>query len=362
MVKGMKAVIMTEHGLRLATVPISEPGPDEVLVRIEYASVCGSDYPFLSRSKDSSHLNGAVFGHEGGGTVTLVGGQVTNVAPGDKVGIESHRARKSWLDGGNNPYTDPLSAIIGHRAFPEGEMPQGTFAEFITVPAVYVHRIPNKLFHAYPGSLWEPLGNAIRVSNVLQAQVRGTPRAVVSGCGPQGLMLLLIMKHWLGFKEVYATDFSKSRLELVEQLGIAKPYTPDKLPDVAPEVWLEMSGAYPAFEDGFRRLVPGGSMILFGLLAKQVELFEDIPYNEFVFQSMQREKAGKTLLGVCGRLSSDWELAPKIITRCLAGNVDLSSLYSYFGPLENLIPLVQNGHVPPKENSFLKAVFSGFLI
>ena len=160
----VKAIVVREHGLEVSEIQKPVPKQGEALIRIEWASVCGSDYPLLNGLSDKSHLIRRVMGHEGAGSVIepAAGFQV-----GEKVAFESHRARAEWLQQGKDPYADPEFAIIGYRGFSNQKPPQGTWAEFISVPTVYLHRIAKELYDYYPGSLWEPLGNSIRLASFI---------------------------------------------------------------------------------------------------------------------------------------------------------------------------------------------------
>ncbi len=122
-----------------------------------------------------------------------------------------------------------------------------------------------------------------------------------------------------------------------------------------------MSGSTAAYAQALKGVKKGGSLILFGLPTKDSELTEGVSFKEFIFQSKRMVNEGINLIGVCGRLKEDWDEAPKIVER-LSKKVNLAELYTFFGPLENLLPLVKNGNIPPKSEPLIKAVFSGFLI
>ncbi len=357
----MKAIVMTPNGLKLSDVQKPTPGPDEVLVRIEWASVCGSDYPFLNGVVDNSHLIGKVMGHEGAGQIVEIGNDVKGFHTGEKVAFESHRARKEWLKDGNDAYKDKHFAIIGYRGFPKGKPPQGTWAEYISVPAVYAHKIPNELAYHYPGSLWEPLGNSIRLATAVKERFPDKNKEIVfSGCGPQGMLAMLILNKYYGYKKIIALEVSDKRIELMNKLGIAKVYKPSEMPKISPEMWVEVSGAYPAYKQAIETTKKGGTIILFGLIKKDIEI-EGLPYNTFVLDLHETKQDGLNLIGISGRLNEDWVKCPEVIKE-LAGTVDLNELYSYYGPLQNMPHIEQSIGLPPKDPEFVKAVFSGFLL
>src|SRR5690349_17054229 len=92
-----RGVVLTDAGsYGVEEIVLDEPGPDEVVVRIEATGVCHSDLHSVETlwASRPPHL----LGHEGAGTVEAVGADVTNVAPGDRVvlGWRSPCGRCRW--------------------------------------------------------------------------------------------------------------------------------------------------------------------------------------------------------------------------------------------------------------------------
>ncbi|KAK0381869.1 alcohol dehydrogenase [Colletotrichum limetticola] len=89
-----RAVVYTEPGTtqtEVVELPIPEPGPGEVLVRLQYSGVCHTDYGFCMNAFSSVPFptpKGQIGGHEGVGEVVAVGTGVTSPAIGDRVGIK----------------------------------------------------------------------------------------------------------------------------------------------------------------------------------------------------------------------------------------------------------------------------------
>ena len=90
----MKALLKTEKapGAEIRDIDVPEPGPKDVLIKIKAAAICGTDIhihewtPFAqTRVKPPM-----VFGHEGCGEIVKAGSQVTNVAVGDLIAVETH--------------------------------------------------------------------------------------------------------------------------------------------------------------------------------------------------------------------------------------------------------------------------------
>jgi threonine 3-dehydrogenase len=90
----MRALAKTRPapGAELVERPVPTPGAGEVLLRIEAASICGTDYHLYAWDAWAQDVMRppTVLGHELAGRVVAAGGAVTRVREGDLVGVESH--------------------------------------------------------------------------------------------------------------------------------------------------------------------------------------------------------------------------------------------------------------------------------
>src|ERR1700685_63917 len=85
----MKALLLTKYrSLEIADFPAPEPGPDEVVIRVEACGICGSDVHGYDGSS-GRRIPPIVMGHEAAGTVAAVGAGVTGYAAGDRVTFDS---------------------------------------------------------------------------------------------------------------------------------------------------------------------------------------------------------------------------------------------------------------------------------
>ena len=129
----MKAVVKArpEPGVQIAEVPEPQPGEDEILVRVEATSICGSDLAIYEwRDWVAERMQTPrVVGHEFCGTVETVGARVERVKPGDFIAAETH-----IVDGTCH------QCLIGEKHVCSnvqilGFDRDGCFAELITIPA-----------------------------------------------------------------------------------------------------------------------------------------------------------------------------------------------------------------------------------
>ncbi len=184
----MKAAIL--HGredLRVEEMPVPEPGPGEVLVRIESALTCGTDLKVFRRGYHARMIRPpAVFGHEFAGVIRALGPGVSGWSVGDRV-VAANSAPCGacrYCRAGQEQLCDDLLFL------------NGAYAEFIRIPARVVGR---NLLRLAPGTafrdaaLTEPL--ACVVLGVEELALRAGERLLVLGAGPIGLMFLALGRH-----------------------------------------------------------------------------------------------------------------------------------------------------------------------
>jgi len=262
-------------GLALDEVPIPVPSEDEVLVRVDAASICGTDL-HIFRWDDWARnriLPPLTIGHELAGTVVETGRAVRHAAPGDYVSAESH------VTCGNCFYCRTGRGHLCERTQILGVDRDGAFAEYVAIPESVLWQNDRAKLPPEIATLQEPFGNAVFA--VGHTDVAGRTVAVL-GCGPVGLFSIGIARA-SGAGRVLASDTRPFRLRLAEQMGVHAALDVGGVADVPswfveqnegehPDVVFEMSGAPEAIADAFRIARNGGRVILFGIPAQPVEL------------------------------------------------------------------------------------------
>ncbi len=264
-----------EPGLVLDELPVPTPADDEVLVRVEAASVCGTDLHIFrwddwARQRIKPPLT---LGHEFAGTVVEVGRNVRHAAPGDYVSAESH------VTCGNCIHCRTGRAHMCERTQILGVDRDGAFAQYVAIPESVLWQNDRAKLPPEIATLQEPFGNAVFA--VSHADLAGKTVAVL-GCGPVGLFSIGIARA-SGAGRVLASDTKPFRLRLAERMGADAALAVHDTGDTAawfvernegehPDVVFEMSGAPEAIADSFRIVRNGGRVILFGIPARPVEL------------------------------------------------------------------------------------------
>ena len=306
--------------LRDAAVPA--PGPDEVLIKVRAASVCGSDLHLyqwdpsvheMINSATDNFAHGLIAGHEFCGEVVEIGRDVRTImddpavklAPGDFVSAESHVVCgkcPQCLRGEKHVCVN--DRIIGFDR-------HGAFARYIALPASCVWKNdPDLPFEI--ASIQEPLGNAMHAA--AHFPLKGQ-RVVIYGLGPIGMFAAVIaVMH--GASKVIVVEVSPYRIKLAKEIGChdvieAKPVpfadtearaaerarvqglVREAAGDDGPDVALEMSGHPDAITNAIKSLRRGGKLIAFGLPRDNEYTLDDYA-GDLIFK-------GLSVQGIIGR-------------------------------------------------------------
>lgn len=280
-------------GLTLEAVPIPTPDSDEVLVRVEAASICGTDLHILHWDEwaQGRVAPPVTLGHEFVGTVVETGRDVRHFGVGDYVSAESHiTCGRCFHCRTGQAHMCPETVILGVDR-------NGALAEFVTVPDSVLWRNDRSKLAPEIATLQEPFGNAVFATS---AQDLSGQSVAVFGCGPIGLFTIAIAKA-AGAASVFAVDRIPFRLSLASGIGATAALEVADGTDVSSElrelndgygvdVIFEMSGAQRAIRDAFAVVRNGGRVVLFGIPSEPLE----IDVAEVIFKNV-------TVLGLNGR-------------------------------------------------------------
>ncbi|HEX3437076.1 MAG TPA: L-threonine 3-dehydrogenase [Pseudacidobacterium sp.] len=326
MLRTMQALVKPEPkaGIEVREVPLPAFGPSDVLVKVEAASVCGTDLHIYdwdpwAQGRIQPPL---IPGHEFCGVVAAVGKDVTTVREGDFVSAEMHVACGKCLQcRTGQAHICQYVKIIGVDA-------NGAFAEYVTIPETNIWKLDPSLPREY-ASILDPLGNAVHT--VLAGEIAAKTVAVV-GCGPIGLFAIAVAQA-CGAASVYALEINEHRRALAKKMGANEALDPAKddvhaivlnqTNGLGVDVVLEMSGHPDAMRLGFRILRTGGRVSLLGIPSRPVEL--DFA-NDVIFK-------GAVVQGINGRkMYETWYQMEALLK---AGKLDLSPVITHRLPMSD---------------------------
>jgi 2-desacetyl-2-hydroxyethyl bacteriochlorophyllide A dehydrogenase len=210
----MKALVYEgPRQLNLRDVPEPEPGPEEVLIRVAYSGICGSELGgYLGLN--SLRKPPLVMGHEFSGEILQLGSQARQHNPelveGQRVTVNPlwSCGRCRYCLGGRHQLCTRRQILGAHQP--------GSYAERVKAHARMVYPIPDSLSFEH-AALTEPVGCAIRAAEL--ADCKPTDRVLITGLGPIGLLTLQAVLAF-GVTDIIVTDTDPDRRAIGEQFGV----------------------------------------------------------------------------------------------------------------------------------------------
>lgn len=185
---------------------------DEVLVKLEYVGICGSDLHYYETGAIGDYVVKPPFvlGHEPGGTVVEVGKNVKHLKVGDRVALEPGKTCGHCEFCKTGRYN--LCPDVVFFATPPVD---GVFQEYVAHEADLCFKLPDQV-STLEGALIEPL--AVGFHAAMQGGARAGQTAVVMGAGCIGLVSMMALKA-MGVSKVYVVDIMEKRLQKALELG-----------------------------------------------------------------------------------------------------------------------------------------------
>ena len=214
----MRAVVL--HGaddMRLESRPVPQPGPGEVLLEVQVASICGTDVKVLHRTLTGQPANEFIMGHEYAGTVAALGPEVDEFRVGDRVAVEVHKGCERCENCVKGWYTSCLNygdLSKGHRA--KGLTCDGGFAEYAVNHINTLYRLPDNLTFEQ-ACMVTTAASPLWAIDLMGGYLAGET-VLVQGPGPIGLLAVQLCKA-LGAARVILSGTRDSRLEIGKKLG-----------------------------------------------------------------------------------------------------------------------------------------------
>jgi len=259
----MDALVVERPGaIELRRVPLPRTDIGEVLVRVGAAGICGSDVELLEGRRPSQLVRYPIVpGHEWAGTVEAVGAGVDGVRPGDVVVAEGFRACGECARCSEGR-TNLCSAEYAETGFTH----QGAFAEFVSVPAHLVHRLPEGTDLAAAAVL-EPA--ACVAQGLLEVDLRPGLAAAVVGAGTLGLLAVALLRL-SSPSRLALVGTRPPRLRLGRRLGASEAHDVRAGPPAAGltgafDLVVEAAGTPSAVTTALGLARRGGTVVLAGI-------------------------------------------------------------------------------------------------
>lgn len=213
MKKMMKVAVMNGIGkMGFVEREVPQPADNEVLVRLEYVGICGSDMHYYETGRIGNYVVEPPFvlGHEPGGVVVEVGKDVKHLKVGDRVALEPGKTCGHCEFCKEGKYN--LCPDVVFFATPPVD---GVFQEYVAHEAALCFKLPDNV-DTMEGALIEPLAVGFHAAN--QGGAHAGQTAVVFGAGCIGLVSMMALKAE-GVSKVYVVDIMQKRLDKAMELG-----------------------------------------------------------------------------------------------------------------------------------------------
>jgi len=289
----MKALVKAraERGIWLQEIDPPQIGHNDVLIKVNRTAICGTDihiYQWDDWAQKTIPVPMTV-GHEFSGVIVECGSEVSGYSVGDRVSAEGH------ITCGVCRNCRAGRRHLCRNSQGVGVNRPGAFAEYLSVPAFNVFKLPDMISDEM-ASILDPLGNATHTA--LSFDLVGED-VLITGAGPIGVMACAIARY-AGARHVVITDVNDYRLGLAEKMGatVALNASRGTIDDTMKtlgmtegfDVGMEMSGNSQAFGDLLRTMHHGGKVAVLGIPPGEMA----IDWTEIIFK-------GLVIKGIYGR-------------------------------------------------------------
>lgn len=322
MTQNRAAFVLEDRRMEMG--PVSDPqlGPADVLIKMEYCGVCGSDVHFYEHGQPGyPDVYPFVLGHEGAGEIIDVGAEVTHLAKGDRVAIEPGIPCRvcEWCVGGRYNLCPNIIFLSAYRA-------HGVLRNYITHPALLCYKLPENVT-SLEGALIEPL--AVGMSAAVNAGIRIGQSAAILGSGCIGLVTLLALRA-IGITDITMVDLFDIRLDKAKQMGAANVVNASDVNPVAavrdlhrgdgPDFVFETAGHQVTAGQTVPMVKRGGTISIIGNVVGQTPM------------DLQLMTSKELQLKTAFRYRN---IYPTALEAVAAGRIDLSGIVSRIYPFDS---------------------------
>lgn len=345
--KNSEAILVTTKHFEIQECPMPEPKDNEILMKVEYVGMCGSDIhgfefgPFIP-PKDPNQKIG--LGHEVAGEVVKVGAKVTKFKPGDKVLIEPGVPDDSCeycREGRYNicPAVDFMATQPNYK---------GALCQYMTHPEEWTYHVPEGMT-TMEAALVEPA--AVGMHAAILGEARLGKSIVILGAGTIGLMVLQACLS-LGATDITVVDVMQKRLDLALKLGAKRVIngkeqntvevlrSEELYGDHGVELVFECAGAVFTAQQAVEIVSRGGKIMMVGTQSNPV------PIN---FLKINREVTIQTSFRYCNNY-------PQTIEAIATGKFNVKDMVTHVYDYKDVQKAFEEAIDPVKKCDMIKGV------
>jgi threonine dehydrogenase-like Zn-dependent dehydrogenase len=320
----MKAAVFERPGtITVKSVPVPVIGDDEVLIRVKYTGICGTDWSIYTGKYSSDKLP-LIAGHEFSGIIEAVGANAVGLAAGDRVTADIN------MSCGHCFFCKRGQKLLCSEFDQLGIHVNGSYAEYVKAPWSQVHKLPDRL-DFLQGAFVEPVSCVIHNSKAMNPELGSSMAIIGAGLG----ILHASLAKTNGSAPVMVLGHHKKRLDVAARMGADAVIDTSKVADPVAEVLkltggrgadyvVESVGKIETYEQAFRMVRGGGTVSAFGITAED-DTMALAPFDVVLHE--------KKMTGSCAGVGNDWTDA---ITLLEYGRIDPKPMFSMIVPVEEL--------------------------
>jgi L-iditol 2-dehydrogenase len=345
----MSAVVLHDaDDMKLEDRAVPQPGPGEVLLKVEVASICGTDVKVLHRTLQGQPAGEFIMGHEYAGTVAALGPAVNEFQIGERVAVEVHKGCDRCENCIKGWYTSCLNygdLAKGHRA--KGLTCDGGFAEYALNHINTLYRLPDNLTFEQ-GCMVTTAASPLWAIDLMGGYLAGETVLVI-GPGPIGLIAVQLCKA-LGAERTILTGTRDSRLKIGRQHGadftinVRKENLADRVREITAgkgaDSVLECAGGPTSMQEALENVKRGGRIGVVAWYTGPVEVDMNLAVRSNVRIYAARGEGGMN----CGRslalMSAGKIAADPIITHHFTLDQIHEAFRTYVERIDNALKVV----------------------
>jgi 2-desacetyl-2-hydroxyethyl bacteriochlorophyllide A dehydrogenase len=345
----MKAVVLHQaDDMRVESRPVPVPGPGEVLLEVEVASICGTDIKVLHRTLGGMPSSDFIMGHEYAGTVAALGPGVDEYEIGERVAVEVHKGCDRCENCIRGWYTSCLNygdIAKGHRA--KGLTCDGGFAEYAVNHINTLYRLPENLTFEQ-ACMVTTAASPLWAIDLMGGYLAGET-VLVQGPGPIGLIAVQLCKA-LGAAHVILTGTRESRLQIGRRLGadvtidVRKENGPERVRELTggkgADAVLECAGGATSMQEALESVKRGGRIGVVAWYAGPVEMDMNLAVRSNVRIYAARGEGGMNSGRSLALMSAGKLDADAIITHRFALDAVHEAFHTYVDRIGNALKVV----------------------
>jgi threonine dehydrogenase-like Zn-dependent dehydrogenase len=320
----MKAAVVEKPGkLVIKQVPVPAIDDNEVLIKVKYTGICGTDWSIFTGKYSADKLP-LIPGHEFSGTIAKVGGRARGVKVGDRVTADINMACGVCF------YCRQGQKLMCPEFHQLGIHVNGTYAEYVKAPFDQVHKLPDGVSFL-AGAYIEPVSCVIHSSKAARVTTGSSVAILGTGLG----ILHGRLAHLRGAAPVIVIGHNPRKLALAKEFGADITVNLNEIKDPVAEVRrltegrgadfvIEAVGTPKTYEQALAMTRPGGTLAAFGITAGD---------DTMTVKPFDLVLGERTIVGSCAGVGTDWTDALALIAH---GHIRPEKLFSMIVPLEEL--------------------------